>query len=127
MLAMAPAQEEAAEALLAPSNSPIGKEKAETGMDKPQMGAWAIELRHVLVLSAPAIVQLSTQQALFITNQVRCKHSPALAILAIRLSQVCHRRTAQAGQAHAECGMSECDTSVEFPPTFVVLRLRELS
>jgi hypothetical protein len=69
---MAPAPEDATEPLLAPSNGPIREENGDTDMGKPQMGIWAAEFRHILLLSAPAIVQLCTQQALVITNQVRC-------------------------------------------------------
>ena len=69
---MAPAPENITEPLLDPSNGPIAEENGERDMGKPQKGVWAAEFRHILVLSAPAIVQLCTQQALVITNQVRC-------------------------------------------------------
>ena len=69
---MAPSlEEDSTEPLLDPSNGPVA-EAAEAGnTDKQQTGVWAAEFRHILVLSAPAIVQLCTQQALVITNQAR--------------------------------------------------------
>ena len=72
---MAPAAEDATEPLLASSNGPTVQEDAGSDTRKVKQGVWASEFRHILVLSAPAIVQLCTQQALVITNQVRFRQS----------------------------------------------------
>jgi len=68
---MAPVPEDTTEPLLTSSSGPVFAEAGEDGGDagKQRPGIWATEFRHILVLSAPAIVQLSTQQALVITNQ----------------------------------------------------------
>ena len=72
---MAPAPEDVTEPLLANSNGPIQEDDGDSDMRKPHKGVWAAEFRHILKLSAPAIVQLCTQQALVLTNQVRCRQS----------------------------------------------------
>lgn len=69
---MAPAPEHMTEPLLDSSNGHIAEADEIDSTQKPQTGVWAAEFRHILVLSAPAIVQLCTQQALVITNQARC-------------------------------------------------------
>ncbi len=76
---MSPVPEDTTEPLLTSGNGPV----AEAGEDgdaagKQRPGVWATEFRHILVLSAPAIVQLSTQQALVITNQACCRQDLTL-------------------------------------------------
>ena len=88
--AMAPASEDATEPLLALGNGPVADVNGDGAAEKPQSGVWAAEFRHILVLSAPAIVQLCTQQALVITNQARClRRSHATAHLQPPLPRVC--------------------------------------
>ena len=44
------------------------------GAAEPGPKAWSGELRYLMALSAPAIVQLCTQQGLVVTNQVSLSH-----------------------------------------------------
>ena len=74
---MAPVLEDATEPLLTPVNGPVAEAGDDGGAGKQRPGVWATEFRHILVLSAPAIVQLSTQQALVITNQASCRQNLA--------------------------------------------------
>ena len=71
-LGMTPAPEDAIEPLLASENGSVREAGEDHSPGKRQAGVWAAEFRHILLLSAPAIVQLCTQQALVITNQACC-------------------------------------------------------
>ena len=63
------------EPLLATGYGPVTEAGEDGSAGKRKPGVWAAEFRHILVLSAPAIVQLCTQQALVITNQARLMSS----------------------------------------------------
>ena len=116
---MAPVPEQATEPLLAPSNGRIAEEDGETDMGKPQKGVWAAEFRHILVLSAPAIVQLCTQQALVITNQVRClpcREVATMHVAGLPLTQL------SCGPVFASCRSSEAGGS-SLVPTISICNL----